>query len=75
MRKITLIKYYATEINKRKRLPENEFGYMLSHWKRDLDWFPTLLLTILIDMLFKQVHFNVHFIVVRTNINLRLVNA
>ena len=35
LNKITQIKYYSTEINKLKRLPENEFGYMLPHYIRE----------------------------------------
>ena len=31
LNKITQIKYYSTAIKKLKRLPENEFGHMLSH--------------------------------------------
>ena len=34
--KITQNKCYSTEINRMKRLHENEFGYMLLHYKRDL---------------------------------------
>ena len=34
LRRITLIEYYSTEINKLKKLPENEFGYMLPHYTR-----------------------------------------
>ena len=32
---ISQIKCYSTEINKLKRLPENEFGYMLPHYSRN----------------------------------------
>ena len=35
--RITEIKYFSTKINKLKRLPENEFGYMVSHYERELD--------------------------------------
>ena len=34
LKRITQIKYYSTEINKLKRLPENDFGYMLPHYTR-----------------------------------------
>ena len=34
LKRITLFKNYSTEINKLKRLPENEFGYMLPHYSR-----------------------------------------
>ena len=34
LNRITQIKYYSTEINKLKRLSENEFGYMLPHYTR-----------------------------------------
>ena len=34
LKRITQIKNYSTEINKLKRLPENEFGYMLPHCTR-----------------------------------------
>ena len=34
LKRITQIKYYSTEINKIKRLPENEFGFMLPHYTR-----------------------------------------
>ena len=32
LNRITQIKYYSTEINKLKRLPENDFGHMLPHY-------------------------------------------
>ena len=32
----TQIKYYSTETNKLKRLPENDFGYMLPRFSRIL---------------------------------------
>ena len=34
LKRITQIKYDSTEINKLKRLPENEFGFMLPHYTR-----------------------------------------
>ena len=38
LNKKTEIKYYSTGINEsKKRLPENEFGFMLPHYKRILD--------------------------------------
>ena len=37
LNRITQIKYYTTEINKLKRLPENEFAYMLPHFERELE--------------------------------------
>ena len=39
LKRITQIKHYTTEIIKLKRLTENEFGYMVSHYERDLDLF------------------------------------
>ena len=37
LKEITQIKYYSTKINKLKRLPENEFGYMLPNYKKGSD--------------------------------------
>ena len=34
LKRINQIKFYSTEINKPKRLPENEFGYILPHYTR-----------------------------------------
>ena len=36
LKRITQIKYFSTENNELKRLPENEFGYMLPHYTRIL---------------------------------------
>ena len=35
LNKLTQIEYYSTEIFKLKRLPENEFGHMLSHYTHE----------------------------------------
>ena len=35
LKRITQIKYYSTKINKLKRLPPNEHGYMLPHYTEE----------------------------------------
>ena len=37
VKRITQAKYYTSEINQLKRLPENEFGYILPQNECDLD--------------------------------------
>ena len=43
VKKITQIKYYSTKSNKLRRLPENEFGYMLPHYKKGSDQIEAIL--------------------------------
>ena len=35
LKKLTQIKWYSTENNKLKGLPENEYGYILPDYKKD----------------------------------------
>ena len=37
LKRIAQMKNYTTDINKLKQLPENDFGYMLRHYEREID--------------------------------------
>ena len=38
LKRITQFKYYTTEFNKLKRLPENQFGYILPQYESDFKY-------------------------------------